>query len=78
MEQWKGKLIDEIFGEKCEGQLIQYIYYRLSNRNVPAAKNMRSKGWLEGLSYCNGKEILLFPNLMIRLTKEKDLKNNWS
>ncbi len=33
----KGKLIDEIFGEKCEGQLYStHLHYRLSQRNVSA------------------------------------------
>ncbi len=56
----KGKLIDEIFGEKCEGLLIQPTY--ITDYPVemsPLAKRHRDK---EGLverfeAICNGKEI---------------------
>ena len=56
----KGKLIDEIFGEKCEGKLIQPTF--ITDYPVemsPLAKKHRSK---EGLverfeAICNGKEI---------------------
>lgn len=56
----KGKMIDEIFGEKCEGQLIQPTFitdYPLEMS--PLAKKHRDK---EGLverfeAICNGKEI---------------------
>ena len=56
----KGKLIDEIFGEHCEGKLIQPTY--ITDYPVemsPLAKKHRSK---EGLverfeAICNGKEI---------------------
>jgi lysyl-tRNA synthetase class 2 len=56
----KGKLIDEIFGEKCEGQLIQPTF--ITDYPVemsPLAKKHRS---VEGLverfeAICNGKEI---------------------
>jgi len=56
----KGKLIDEIFGEKCEGQLIQPTF--ITDYPVemsPLAKKHRNK---EGLverfeAICNGKEI---------------------
>lgn len=56
----KGKLIDEIFGEKCEGKLIQPTFitdYPLEMS--PLAKKHRSR---EGLverfeAICNGKEI---------------------
>lgn len=56
----KAKLIDEIFGEKCEGQLIQPTF--ITDYPVemsPLAKKHRSK---EGLverfeAVCNGKEI---------------------
>ena len=56
----KGKLIDEIFGEKCEGLLIQPTF--ITDYPVemsPLAKKHRSK---EGLverfeAICNGKEI---------------------
>lgn len=56
----KGKLIDEIFGEKCEGQLIQptfIIDYPLEMS--PLAKKHRSKeGLVERFEViCNGKEI---------------------
>jgi lysyl-tRNA synthetase class 2 len=57
----RGKIIDEIFGEKCEGQLIQPTF--ITDYPVemsPLAKKHRSK---EGLverfeAICNGKEIL--------------------
>ena len=56
----KGKLIDEIFGEKCEAQLIQPTF--ITDYPVemsPLAKKHRSKEGLverfEGI--CNGKEI---------------------
>ncbi|MEM9822563.1 MAG: amino acid--tRNA ligase-related protein, partial [Bacteroidota bacterium] len=56
----KGKLIDEIFGEKCEAQLIQPTF--ITNYPVemsPLAKKHRTE---EGLAerfeaICNGKEI---------------------
>ncbi len=56
----KGKLIDEIFGEKCEGQLIQPTF--ITDYPVemsPLAKKHRS---IDGLverfeAVCNGKEI---------------------
>lgn len=56
----KGKIIDEIFGEKCEGQLIQPTF--ITDYPVemsPLAKKHRDK---EGLverfeAICNGKEI---------------------
>ncbi len=56
----KGKIIDEIFGEKCEAQLIQPTY--ITDYPVemsPLAKKHRTK---EGLverfeAICNGKEI---------------------
>jgi lysyl-tRNA synthetase, class II len=56
----RGKLIDEIFGEKCEGQLIQPTF--ITDYPVemsPLAKKHRSE---EGLverfeAICNGKEI---------------------
>ena len=56
----KGKLIDEIFGQKCEGQLIQPTYiYDYPIEMSPLAKKHRSK---EGLverfeAICNCKEI---------------------
>ncbi len=56
----KGKLIDEIFGEKCETQLIQPTY--ITDYPVemsPLAKRHRSKdGLVERFeAICNGKEI---------------------
>jgi lysyl-tRNA synthetase, class II len=56
----KGKLIDEIFGETCEGQLIQPTFitdYPLEMS--PLAKKHRSKpGLVERFeAICNGKEI---------------------
>ena len=56
----KGKLIDEIFGEKCEAQLIQPTF--ITDYPVemsPLAKKHRSKGGLVERfeAICNGKEI---------------------
>ncbi len=56
----KGKLIDEIFGEKCEGNLIQPTF--ITDYPVemsPLAKKHRSKpGLVERFeAICNGKEI---------------------
>ena len=56
----RGKLIDEIFGEKCEGQLIQPTF--ITDYPVemsPLAKAHRSKpGLVERFeAICNGKEI---------------------
>ena len=56
----KGKLIDQIFGEKCEGQLIQPTF--ITDYPVemsPLAKKHRSKpGLVERFeAICNGKEI---------------------
>ena len=56
----KGKLIDEIFGEKCEAQLIQPTF--ITDYPVemsPLAKSHRSKpGLVERFeAICNGKEI---------------------
>lgn len=56
----KGKLIDEIFGEKCEAQLIQPTF--ITDYPVemsPLAKNHRDKpGLVERFeAICNGKEI---------------------
>ncbi len=56
----KGKLIDEIFGEKCEGQLIQPTF--ITDYPVemsPLAKKHRSvDGLVERFeAICNGKEI---------------------
>ncbi len=56
----KGKLIDEIFGEKCEAHLIQPTFiYDYPVEMSPLAKKHRSR---EGLverfeAVCNGKEI---------------------
>ena len=56
----KGKIIDEIFGEKCEAQLIQPTF--ITDYPVemsPLAKKHRSKpGLVERFeAICNGKEI---------------------
>lgn len=56
----RGKIIDEIFGEKCEGQLIQPTF--ITDYPVemsPLAKKHRSKpGLVERFeAVCNGKEI---------------------
>jgi lysyl-tRNA synthetase class 2 len=56
----KGKLIDEIFGEKCEAQLIQPTFiYNYPLEMSPLTKKHRS---IEGLTerfeaICNGKEL---------------------
>jgi lysyl-tRNA synthetase class 2 len=56
----KGKLIDEIFGEKCEAQLIQPTFiYNYPIEMSPLTKKHRS---IEGLTerfeaICNGKEL---------------------
>jgi lysyl-tRNA synthetase class 2 len=56
----KGKLIDEIFGEKCESQLIQPTFITdYPEEMSPLAKKHRSKkGLVERFeAICNGKEI---------------------
>ncbi len=56
----KGKLIDEIFGEKCEAQLIQPTFITdYPIEMSPLAKKHRSKaGLVERFeAICNGKEI---------------------
>ncbi len=56
----RGKLIDEIFGEKCEGQLIQPTFITdYPIEMSPLAKKHRSKpGLVERFeAICNGKEI---------------------
>jgi len=56
----KGKLIDQIFGEKCEAQLIQPTYITdYPIEMSPLAKKHRSKpGLVERFeAICNGKEI---------------------
>lgn len=56
----KGKLIDEIFGEKCEGKLIQPTFiYDYPIEMSPLAKKHRSKpGLVERFeAVCNAKEI---------------------
>ncbi|NNE29158.1 MAG: lysine--tRNA ligase, partial [Saprospiraceae bacterium] len=56
----KGKLIDEIFGEKCEGQLIQPTFITdYPIEMSPLAKKHRTKdGLVERFeAICNGKEI---------------------
>ena len=82
MVQWAGKLIDEIFGEKCEGQLIQPTFITDYPIEMSIIKNIESvKGLVERFeAVVMEKEICnsFFTDLMIRLTKEKDLKNNWS
>lgn len=57
----KGKLIDEIFGEKCEGQLIQPTFILdYPEEMSPLTKKHRSKpGLVERFeAICNGKEIM--------------------
>lgn len=57
----KGKLIDEIFGEKCEGQLIQPTFITdYPEEMSPLTKKHRSKpGLVERFeAICNGKEIM--------------------
>lgn len=56
----KAKIIDEIFGEKCEGQLIQPTFIMdYPEEMSPLAKKHRSKpGFVERFeAICNGKEI---------------------
>lgn len=57
----KGKLIDEIFGEKCEGLLIQPTFITdYPEEMSPLTKKHRSKpGLVERFeAICNGKEIM--------------------
>lgn len=57
----KGKIIDEIFGEKCEGQLIQPTFITdYPEEMSPLTKKHRSKpGLVERFeAICNGKEIM--------------------
>ncbi|MEQ8474532.1 MAG: lysine--tRNA ligase [Marinoscillum sp.] len=57
----KAKLIDEIFGEKCEGQLIQPTFIiDYPEEMSPLTKKHRSKpGLVERFeAICNGKEIM--------------------
>lgn len=56
----KGKLIDEIFGEKCEGQLIQptFITDYPIEMSPLAKKHRTTEGLVERFeAICNGKEI---------------------
>lgn len=56
----KAKIIDEIFGEKCEGQLIQPTFIMdYPEEMSPLAKKHRNKpGFVERFeAICNGKEI---------------------
>jgi lysyl-tRNA synthetase class 2 len=56
----RGKIIDEIFGEKCEAQLIQPTFITdYPEEMSPLAKKHRSKkGLVERFeAICNGKEI---------------------
>jgi lysyl-tRNA synthetase class 2 len=56
----RGKIIDEIFGEKCESQLIQPTFITdYPEEMSPLAKKHRSKkGLVERFeAICNGKEI---------------------
>ncbi len=56
----RGKIIDEIFGEKCEGQLIQPTFITdYPEEMSPLAKKHRNKnGLVERFeAICNGKEI---------------------
>jgi lysyl-tRNA synthetase, class II len=56
----RGKIIDEIFGEKCEGQLIQPTFIMdYPEEMSPLAKKHRSRsGLVERFeAICNGKEI---------------------
>jgi len=56
----KGKLIDEIFGEKCEGQLIQptFITDYPIEMSPLAKKHPTKEGLVERFeAICNGKEI---------------------
>ena len=56
----RGKLIDEIFGEKCEGQLIQptFITDYPVEMSPLAKKHRDKKGLVERFeAICNGKEI---------------------
>lgn len=56
----KGKLIDEIFGETCEGKLIQptFIYDYPIEMSPLAKKHRTTEGLVERFeAVCNGKEI---------------------
>ena len=56
----RGKLIDEIFGEKCEGELIQptFITDYPIEMSPLAKKHREHKGLVERFeAICNGKEI---------------------
>ena len=78
----RGKLIDEVFGQKCEGKLIQptFITDYPIEMSPLAKKHRKHKGLVERFeAVCNGKEICnAFSELNDPIDQEIDLNNSLS